>query len=104
MISANGSIVELPDCGSSVQKGACKIVSCGRLKCAWRITDEALILQEVRDHAAYWRSDMAKRFTVEKHLARKGMSDVSVKVDELIASGKLLRIRKRSGDYIKEER
>jgi DNA-directed RNA polymerase subunit RPC12/RpoP len=60
------------------------------------------ILQEVRDHAAYWHSDMAKRLTVEKHLAQKGIIDVETKVNELIKTGKLTLIPKPRGDYLKE--
>jgi hypothetical protein len=66
------------------------------------MTDEDLILQEVRDHANYWHSDMCKRLTVEKHLANKGMKDVTAKVEQLIGNGKLIRIPKHTGDYLKE--
>jgi hypothetical protein len=66
------------------------------------MSDEELILQEVRDHAAYWQSDMAKRITVEKHLREKGMKDVAAKVDQLIKAGKLTLIPKPRGDYLKE--
>jgi hypothetical protein len=64
--------------------------------------EEELILREVRDHAAYWRSDMAKRITVEKHLTQKGVKDVEAKVDALIKKGKLVLIPKPRGDYLKE--
>ena len=65
-------------------------------------TDDELILLEVRDHAKYWRSDIAKRQTVEKHLTQKGMKDVTAKIDRLIADGKLILIPKRLGDYVKD--
>lgn len=65
-------------------------------------TEEELILQEVRDHAAYWKSDRAKRITVEKHLTQKGIVDVEPKIDDLIKAGKLLLIPKPHGDYVKE--
>jgi hypothetical protein len=65
--------------------------------------DDETIRHEIRDHAQYWHSDMAKRLTVEKHLTQKGIKDVSAKIDKLIAAGKLTRIPKRSGDYLKEE-
>lgn len=61
-----------------------------------------IILQEVRDHAAYWHSDMAKRITVEKHLEQKGVKDVEAKMDEMIKAGKLILIPKRTGDYVKD--
>lgn len=64
--------------------------------------DAQQILAEVKDHAAFWHSDMAKRCTVEKHLAQKGMPDVEAKVNELIKTGKLSLIPKPKGDYIKE--
>lgn len=60
------------------------------------------ILEEIRDHAKYWGSDMAKRLTVEKHLTQKGIHDVSAKIDRMIDDGKLKRIPKHSGDYLKE--
>jgi len=63
--------------------------------------DEEAILQEVRDHAAYWHSDMAKRITVEKHLKQKGIKDVEEKIDAMVKAGKLILIPKRSGDYVK---
>jgi hypothetical protein len=65
-------------------------------------TEEELILQEVRDHAAYWKSDRAKRITVEKHLTQKGIENVESKIDGLIKAGKLLLIPKPHGDYVKE--
>lgn len=64
--------------------------------------ENELILQEVRDHAKYWHSDMAKRITIEKHLKEKGMKDVAAKVDQLIKAGKLILIPKPRGDYLKE--
>jgi hypothetical protein len=66
------------------------------------MSDEEMILKEVRDHAAYWHSDMAKRITVEKHLTQKGMKDVESKVDAMIKLGKLILIPKPRGDYVKE--
>ena len=63
--------------------------------------EEAKILQEVRDHAAYWHSDMAKRVTVEKHLSEKGIKYVAFKVELLIGSGRLVRIPRHRGDYLK---
>jgi hypothetical protein len=68
------------------------------------MNEEEMILQEVRDHAAYWQSDMAKRITVEKHLREKGMKDVVAKVDQLIKAGKLILIPKPRGDYLKERK
>lgn len=59
-----------------------------------------MILQEVRDHAKYWHSDMAKRITVEKHLFIKGMVDAHSKIDQLIKVGKLILIPKPRGDYL----
>lgn len=64
--------------------------------------EEEMILREVRDHAAYWHSDIAKRITVEKHLTQKGIKDVEAKVDALIKAGKLILIPKPRGDYVKE--
>jgi len=66
------------------------------------VDENEIILKEIRDHAKYWHSDMAKRLTVEKHLTEKGIKDVSAKIDNLIEAGKLTRIPKRSGDYLKE--
>lgn len=66
------------------------------------ISEEQRILQEVRDHAAYWHSFMAKRATVEKHLSVKGIKDVAAKIDQLIKDGKLVLIPKPRGDYLKE--
>lgn len=63
--------------------------------------DEMMILLEVKDHATYWQSDMAKRITVEKHLAKKGIGNVEVKIDLLIRAGKLVLIPKPRGDYLK---
>lgn len=65
-------------------------------------SEEETILQEVRDHAAYWHSDIAKRITVEKHLAQKGIENVQSKIDVLIKAGKLILIPKPRGDYLKE--
>ena len=65
-------------------------------------SDEEKILQEVRDHAAYWHSDRAKRITVEKHLKQKGMKDVEIKIDDLIRTGKLILIPQSRGEYLKE--
>lgn len=71
------------------------------------MNDTEAILQEVKDHAAYWNSNMAKRLTVEKHLTEKGVQDVTAKVDALINSGKLVltHISKHSAEYlqVKEE-
>ena len=60
-------------------------------------------MQEVRDHAKYWQSDMAKRITVEKHLVEKGIEDVGSKIDTLISAGKLVLIPRPRGDYLKEQ-
>jgi hypothetical protein len=65
------------------------------------MTEEATIIQEIEDHAAYWHSDMAKRYTVEKHLSQKGINNVSKKIDAMIQSGKLVLIPKPRGDYVK---
>jgi hypothetical protein len=65
-------------------------------------SEEERILQEVRDHAAYWHSFMAKRVTVEKHLTQKGIENVAAKVDVLIAAGKLVLIPRPKGDYLRE--
>jgi hypothetical protein len=65
------------------------------------IPEEEVILKEVRDHAKYWHSDKAKRITVEKHLEKKGLKDVHVKVDELIRWGKLILIPQPRGDYLR---
>jgi hypothetical protein len=62
-----------------------------------------MIIQEVRDHAEHWHSDMAKRITVEKHLAQKGIEDVESKIDKLISAGKLVLIPRPRGDYLKEQ-
>ena len=67
------------------------------------MTEEEMIMQEVRDHAKYWHSDMAKRITVEKHLAEKGIEDVASKIDKLIGAGKLVLIPRPRGDYLKEQ-
>ena len=64
--------------------------------------EENLILQEVRDHAAYWHSFMAKRITVEKHLKQKGVENVEAKIDELVKAGKLIVIPRPKGDYLEE--
>jgi len=66
------------------------------------MSEEEMILQEVRDHAAYWHSDMAKRITVEKYLKQKGIINVEAKVDGLIKAGKLILIPKPRGDYLQE--
>ena len=63
--------------------------------------EEETILQEVRDHAAYWHSDMAKRITVEKHLKQKGIKDVEEKIDAMTKAGTLILIPKPRGDYVK---
>jgi hypothetical protein len=62
--------------------------------------EEKLIMQEVLDHEAYWRSDRAKRITVEKHLTEKGVKHVKDKIDTLIQSRKLMLIPKPKGDYL----
>jgi hypothetical protein len=66
-----------------------------------RMSEEEKILQEVKDHAAYWHSDMAKRVTVEKHLKQKGIQLVEARVDLLIKAGKLEVIKAPRGDYLK---
>lgn len=60
-----------------------------------------IILQEIKDHASYWHSDIAKRFTVEKHLSAKGVNNVHAKIDDLVSSGILTIILRHAGDYIK---
>lgn len=69
---------------------------------AGNVSEEERILQEVRDHAAYWHSFMAKRVTVEKHLTQKGVENVAAKIDVLIAAGKLVLVPRPRGDYLKE--
>ena len=64
--------------------------------------EEEMILQEVRDHAAYWHSFMAKRVTVEKHLTEKGIENVPAKIDVLIGAGRLVLIPRPRGDYLRE--
>ncbi len=66
------------------------------------MNEEDRILQEVRDHAAYWHSFMAKRLTIEKHLTQKGVVNVAAKIDVLIAEGKLVLIPRPRGDYLRE--
>jgi hypothetical protein len=62
--------------------------------------EAALIVQEVKDHATYWKSDKAKRLTVEKHLTQKGVMDVGQKIDALISLGVLGRVEGRS-EYLR---
>lgn len=68
-----------------------------------KLDEDEMIMQEVRDHAKYWHSDMAKRITVEKHLTHKGIKDVTSKIDRLISAGKLVLIPRPRGDYLKEQ-
>ena len=65
------------------------------------LSDEEMIIKEIKDHAAYWHSNMAKRITVEKHLTQKGVENVESKVDELIKAEKLVLVPKPRGDYLK---
>jgi len=62
---------------------------------------ERLVVREVREHATYWRSDMAKRVTVEKHLTEKDLQGVSVVIDNLINRGVLERIPRPRGEYLR---
>jgi len=63
--------------------------------------EEEVILQEIKDHANYWKSDMAKRITVEKHLSQKGIENVEEKINNMIKVGKIILIPKPHGDYVK---
>ena len=74
-----------------------------------KFLDEQIILDEIADHIAYWKSDRCKRSTVEHHLSesprevhpnRKPMQDVTKKIDALIAAGKVVRVPGRTGDYL----
>jgi hypothetical protein len=71
--------------------------------------DEAII-EEVEDHMLFWRSNQAKRLTVERHLRdqvrrvhgkRKRIPDVVSRIDRLVNEGKLVLIKKPLGDYLK---
>lgn len=62
---------------------------------------ERLVVKEVREHAAYWGSDMAKRVTVEKHLVQKKIQEVSAIIDRLIGRGVLERIPRPRGEYLR---
>jgi hypothetical protein len=74
--------------------------------------DEDAILEEIRDHAAYWRSDRCKLATVITHLNgstpchpnRLGIADVEAKIQWLVAVGKLEILPSRNSDYIKIKR
>jgi hypothetical protein len=71
--------------------------------------EQKLIVEEVKDHAAFWKSDMCKRDTVERHLlglvpklhpGRKPMEDAGEKIMWMIQNGKLLFHPSRTGGYL----
>jgi len=64
---------------------------------------ERLIVKEIRDHAAYWGSDMAKRATVENHLEEKGLvkPKLFTDIEGLISRGVLEVIQRPRGEYLR---
>jgi hypothetical protein len=71
--------------------------------------EENAILAEVKDHARFWKSDRAKRATVESHLetppkqehpGRTPMVNVHQKIDWMIANNKIAFVPGRSGGYL----
>ena len=72
--------------------------------------EEDMILAEIRDHSAYWKSDRCKLATVIAHLngstvchpGRLGIFDVEAKIQWLVVTGKLELISKKGrDDYVK---
>jgi hypothetical protein len=63
-------------------------------------SDEQKIKKEIQTLAAKWKSNKARRSTVERRLEKSGMQYVHKKIQIMINEGKLIRYPTRTGDYL----